>query len=99
MEPTLPNKRPGAQEMSSKGHLPSRSWDTLLLLLAAIAVILAVVSLVLVLASRPPADDSVEAGFARDIMVPPAPALQMAQIVPGQTESPTVRTKIGRAHP
>jgi hypothetical protein len=54
--------------MSSKGHLPSRSWNALLLLLAASVIISAVVSLVLVLASRPPADDSPEAGFARDMM-------------------------------
>jgi len=78
--------------MSSKGHLPSRSWDTLLLLLAAIAVILAVVSLVLVLASRPPADDSPEAGFARDMMVHHAQAVQMAEIARDKTESQTVRT-------
>jgi uncharacterized protein (DUF305 family) len=78
--------------MSSKGHLPARPWDTLLLLLAAIAVILAVVSLVLVLTSRPPADDSPEAGFARDMMVHHAQAVQMAEIVRDKTESQTMRT-------
>jgi uncharacterized protein (DUF305 family) len=78
--------------MSSKGHPPPRSWNVLLLLLAASAIISAVVSLVLVLASRPPADDSPEAGFARDMMVHHAQAVQMAEIVRDKTESQTVRT-------
>jgi uncharacterized protein (DUF305 family) len=78
--------------MRGKGHLPSRSWEPHLLLLAAIAVILAVVSLVLLLTSRPPADDSPEAGFARDMMTHHAQAVQMAEIVRDKTESQTMRT-------
>jgi uncharacterized protein (DUF305 family) len=92
MEPTLSSKRPGTEEKSSNGHLPSRSWDVLLLLLAASAIVSAVVSLVLVFTSRPPADDSFEAGFARDMMVHHAQAVQMAEIVRDKTESPTMRT-------
>jgi len=92
MEPTLPSERPGTQEISPKGHLPSRSWNALLLLLAASAIISAVALLVVVFASRPPADDSPEAGFARDMMVHHAQAVQMAEIVRDKTESPTMRT-------
>jgi uncharacterized protein (DUF305 family) len=39
-----------------------------------------------------PADDSAEAGFARDMIVHHAQAVQMAEIVRGKTESEEIRT-------
>ncbi|MDP9479986.1 MAG: DUF305 domain-containing protein, partial [Actinomycetota bacterium] len=42
---------------------------------------LAVTVLALYLTSRPPADDSAEAGFARDMMVHHAQAVEMAEIL------------------
>jgi len=44
------------------------------------------------LASRPPADGSPEAGFARDMMVHHAQAVQMAEIVRDKTQSDAIRT-------
>jgi uncharacterized protein (DUF305 family) len=40
----------------------------------------------------PPAEDSAEAGFARDMIVHHAQAVQMAEIVRGKTESEEIRT-------
>src|SRR5919199_2072463 len=42
--------------------------------------------------TRPPGDDSAEAGFARDMMVHHAQAVEMAEIVRGKTESEDVGT-------
>jgi uncharacterized protein (DUF305 family) len=44
-----------------------------------------------VLVSRPPGDDSAEAGFARDMMVHHAQAVQMAEIVRDRTDSDAIR--------
>jgi uncharacterized protein (DUF305 family) len=43
------------------------------------------------LSGKPPADDSPEAAFARDMMVHHAQAVQMAEIVRFKTESEDVR--------
>jgi len=61
-------------------------------LLAVVFGSLAVVALALYLTSRPPADDSAEAGFARDMMVHHAQAVEMAGIVRDKTESPEIQT-------
>jgi uncharacterized protein (DUF305 family) len=60
-------------------------------LLALVAVLSAGAALALVLASRPPGNDSPEAGFARDMMVHHAQAVQMAEIVRDKTESDAIR--------
>jgi uncharacterized protein (DUF305 family) len=60
-------------------------------LLALVAVLAAGAALALVLASRPPGNDSPEAGFARDMMVHHAQAVQMAEIVRFKTESEEIR--------
>jgi uncharacterized protein (DUF305 family) len=44
------------------------------------------------LLTRTPGEDSPEAGFARDMMVHHAQAVQMAEIVRDKTESPAMRT-------
>ncbi len=59
--------------------------------------VLAVVALLglalwLYLSGRPPGDDSAEAGFARDMMIHHAQAVEMAEIVRDRTESEEVRT-------
>jgi uncharacterized protein (DUF305 family) len=49
------------------------------------------VALALLLASRPPANNSAEAGFARDMIVHHAQAVQMAEIIRDKTKSDSVR--------
>jgi Domain of unknown function (DUF305) len=55
-------------------------------------VILAGLALWLFFATRPPGDDSAEAGFARDMMVHHAQAVEMAEIVRDRTENPLIRS-------
>jgi uncharacterized protein (DUF305 family) len=45
----------------------------------------------MLLASRPPGDDSPEAGFARDMIVHHGQAVQMAEIIRDKTESDSIR--------
>ena len=59
-------------------------------MLALLAAALAGATAVL-LVSRPPGDDSAEAGFARDMMVHHAQAVQMAEIVRDRTQSDAMR--------
>jgi uncharacterized protein (DUF305 family) len=72
-------------------HQPSRRWNLVILLVALVAVFLTGTSLALLMAPRPPGDDSPEAGFARDMMVHHAQAVQMAEIVRFKTESEEIR--------
>jgi uncharacterized protein (DUF305 family) len=62
------------------------------LLLAAVAVLAAGTALAVLLASRPPGNDSPEAGFARDMMVHHAQAVQMSDIVREKTQSDAIKT-------
>ncbi len=73
--------------------LSKRSRDTgpLLFALAAAAALLAALSLWLYLSGQQPGDDSAEAGFARDMSVHHAQAVEMAEIVRDKTESDEVR--------
>ena len=62
-------------------------------LVAAIAAVLAlIVALALLFTSREPGDASAEAGFARDMSVHHAQAVEMAEIVRDETESEEIRT-------
>ncbi len=61
------------------------------MILALLAALFAGAALTLVLVPRPPGDDSVEAGFARDMMVHHAQAVQMAEIVRDKSQSEAVR--------
>jgi len=63
----------------------------LLFALAAAAVLLGALSLWLYLSGQRPGDDSAEAGFARDMSVHHAQAVEMAEIVRDKTESEEVR--------
>jgi len=60
-------------------------------LLAVVAVLAGVVALALLFASRPPSNDSAEAGFARDMIVHHAQAVQMAEIIRDKTDSDAIR--------
>lgn len=65
----------------------------LLPLAAAVAAFLALlVALALLVSSREPGDSSAEAGFARDMAVHHAQAVEMAEIVRDKTESGEIRT-------
>ena len=73
--------------------LPKSSRDTgpLLFALAAAAVLLAALALWLYLSGQQPGNDSAEAGFARDMSVHHAQAVEMAEIVRNKTRSEEVR--------
>jgi uncharacterized protein (DUF305 family) len=62
------------------------------MLLAFVAAVAVGASLALLLTSRPPGDDSAEAGFARDMMVHHAQAVEMAEILRDKTQSEAMRT-------
>ena len=61
------------------------------MLLAVVSVLAGGIALALLFASRPPGNDSPEAGFARDMMVHHAQAVQMAEIIRDRTDSDDVR--------
>lgn len=78
-------------------------------LLTAVAVLISLASLAMVVADQPPGEDSPEAGFARDMSVHHAQAVEMAQIVQEKTDDPeidnlasdmaiTQQGQIGRMH-
>ncbi len=68
-----------------------REAGPLLLLLAAAAALFAALALWLYLTNAEPGDGSAEAGFARDMSVHHAQAVEMAEIVRDKTESEDVR--------
>jgi uncharacterized protein (DUF305 family) len=57
-----------------------------------VAILVAVTFLYLWATSRPPGEHSAEAGFARDMMVHHAQAVEMASIIEGKTNEPEVRS-------
>jgi uncharacterized protein (DUF305 family) len=59
--------------------------------LAVVAVLAAGAALALLFASQPPTNDSAEAGFARDMIVHHAQAVQMAEIIRDKTKSDSMR--------
>ncbi len=73
----------------------ARRGDSLTSLLPLVAVALALLAFIVALAafaiSREPGDSSAEAGFARDMSVHHAQAVEMAEIVRDKTESEDVR--------
>jgi uncharacterized protein (DUF305 family) len=71
-----------------RGWLPQISVLVVVLLAGA----LAGATLVSLFAVGPPGDDSAEAGFARDMMVHHAQAVEMAEIVRDRTESEEMQT-------
>ncbi len=61
-------------------------------LLLIVAVLVAVASLYLLATSQPPGEGSAEAGFARDMMVHHAQAVEMAEIVRDKTQNEEIWT-------
>lgn len=74
-----------------KSGVPSRRPNPYMLVALA-AVLLAAMLLALYIANRPPGDSSTEAGFARDMSVHHAQAVEMAGIVRLRTEDPNIRS-------
>jgi uncharacterized protein (DUF305 family) len=68
-----------------------RNWNVVYALLLVVAILVAVASLYLLVTSRPPGEGSAEAGFARDMTVHHAQAVEMAEIVRDRTESEEMR--------
>ena len=68
-----------------------RRWNVVILVLVLLAGCSAGATAAL-LVTRPPGEDSAEAGFARDMMVHHAQAVQMAVILRDKTKSSTMRT-------
>jgi uncharacterized protein (DUF305 family) len=60
-------------------------------LLAVVSVLAGGIALALLFASQPPSNDSPEAGFARDMIVHHAQAVQMAEIIRDKTKSDSMR--------
>src|SRR5215208_3759053 len=77
--------------MPRKTFPPPSRQNRPLLLLAVVSVLAAGVALALLFASVPPGNDSAEAGFARDMIVHHAQAVQMAEIVRERTQSDSMR--------
>ena len=61
------------------------------MLLAVVSVLAGGIALALLFASQPPSNDSAEAGFARDMIVHHAQAVQMAEIRRDKTKSDSMR--------
>lgn len=88
MKTAIPHKvTEAARKAGSRNAAP---W-----ILVFVFAVVAAASLIFYLDSRPPGDDSDEAGFARDMMVHHAQAVQMAEIVREKTEDPAIRTLAG----
>ena len=60
--------------------------------MAIVAILVAATFLYLWATSRPPGENSAEAGFARDMMVHHAQAVEMARIVEDKTKDPEIRS-------
>src|SRR5215204_2544605 len=73
-----------------KDRPPLRRWDVVILVLVLLAGCSAGATAAL-LVTWPPGEGSAEAGFARDMMVHHAQAVQMAEIVRDRTDSDDVR--------
>ena len=75
---------------SREESLPDRAWDQAPVLPALGLVLLGVMWMAFLIWPRPPADDSVDAGFLRDMIVHHNQAVTMAQIAHDGTTDPAV---------
>lgn len=67
---------------------PPRRWLPVLLILLAAAAVIALLAML----DRPPGDRSLEAGFARDMMVHHDQAVAMALLIRDRTDDPVMKT-------
>jgi len=78
-------------DLDADDHAPTqRSWLPLILGLAAL--VLAIMGVAAVESGRPPSDTSLEAGFARDMMVHHDQAVTMALLIRDRTDDPVLRS-------
>ncbi|MEW6635785.1 MAG: DUF305 domain-containing protein [Actinomycetota bacterium] len=83
----------GTRELREDGRSGTERLGPSLPLIAALAAALALfVALVALISSREPGDTSPEAGFARDMMVHHAQAVEMAQILQDKTDDRRLET-------
>jgi uncharacterized protein (DUF305 family) len=83
---------PGAADApENRTDPPAWRGERVLVLLGVAAVAALGAALVMTLLTRPPGDGSPEAGFARDMSVHHAQAVEMAEIVRGRTESDQIK--------
>jgi uncharacterized protein (DUF305 family) len=74
------------------GHAPwARRWNEPPVLLALGAILAGVLALGMLLVPRPPASDSAEAGFARDMIVHHEQAVRMAELITGTTRDTSLK--------
>lgn len=85
-----PTAVPAAPPARSRSRLPAVLIAVLAVALVATGGALAVITGVG--GTRPPADDSVDAGFARDMITHHGQAVQMAQVARDRSTDPAVRT-------
>jgi uncharacterized protein (DUF305 family) len=77
--------------LETDDHPPTqRSWLPLILGLAAL--VLAIMAVTAMESGRPPGDTSLEAGFARDMMVHHDQAVTMAMLIQDRTDDPVLRS-------
>ena len=81
----------GLQRRAARWTVAVRNWNLVYALLLVVAILVAVASLYLLVTSRPPGEGSAEAGFARDMIVHHAQAVQMAEIIRDKTKSDSMR--------
>lgn len=82
---------PSATEWPAEPPAPARSWRELPVLLVVLALLAGAAALALLTAGQPPADDSPEAGFARDMRVHLAQGVSIALIARDGGQDPDVR--------
>lgn len=82
---------PGEAADGSVPRAISRVWDDPPVLVSLAVIVLAAVWLGTLVRPGPPGDTSPEAGFARDMLVHHAQAVEMAELVRFRTQDPVVR--------
>lgn len=78
------------EPIACKDRSSLRPWDIVVPVVVLLACFSAGAAIALVV-TRPPGNDSAEAGFARDMMVHHAQAVEMAEIVRDKTENEEIR--------
>jgi uncharacterized protein (DUF305 family) len=81
---------PATDSINEPRH--ERTWSRWPVLPALLAILLGIVWLVFLLWPRPPADDSADAGFARDMSRHHEQAVAMASVVYQRTDDPVIRS-------